>query len=42
MYADDLILFGQASNSEVGNLSGVVDTFGIMSGLKINNEKTVI
>jgi hypothetical protein len=42
MYADDLVLFGQAKENELQILKGIIGDFGAVSGLKINNEKSVV
>lgn len=42
MFDDDLLLFGQASNSNIQQVLGVLDTFCKMSGQVISAEKTSI
>lgn len=42
MYADDLVLFGTATGDEARKLAEAMDTFGNLSELKINNEKSII
>jgi hypothetical protein len=42
MYADDLVLFELTEEREVKALSEIMKVFGVVSGLKINNDKSVI
>jgi Reverse transcriptase (RNA-dependent DNA polymerase) len=42
MYADDLVRFGLAEEREVKALSEIMKVFGVISRLKINNDKSVI
>jgi Reverse transcriptase (RNA-dependent DNA polymerase) len=42
MYADDLVLFGKIEERKIQVLKRIMEEFGILSGLQINNEKLVI
>jgi Reverse transcriptase (RNA-dependent DNA polymerase) len=42
MYADDLVLFGQAEEAELNVLKTIMGDFGRISGLKINDQKSVV
>jgi Reverse transcriptase (RNA-dependent DNA polymerase)/zinc-binding in reverse transcriptase len=42
LYADDLVLFGLAENQEVQEITKIMQKFGSMSGLFVNNEKSVV
>jgi hypothetical protein len=42
MYADDLVLFGFVDEVEVTEINHIMNKFREMSGLKINNEKSVV
>lgn len=42
LYADDLVVMGQASMREVTNLKRIFDTFAQHSGLAINPDKSTI
>jgi hypothetical protein len=42
MYADDLVHFELTEEREVKALSEIMKVFGVISGLKINNDKSVI
>jgi hypothetical protein len=38
MYADDLVLFGKIEERKIQVLKRIMEEFGILSGLQINNE----
>lgn len=40
LYADDLVILGQASGTEVMDLEAIFDAFAQASGLQINPEKS--
>lgn len=42
MYADDLIIFGEATVAEVRQIKGILDLFGDYSGLVVNPQKSTI
>jgi Reverse transcriptase (RNA-dependent DNA polymerase) len=42
LYADDVILFGKATEQEAVKLKEILDNFGKLSGLKINGAKSII
>jgi hypothetical protein len=42
MYDDGLVLFGTVKNNEVEEFNKVMIVFGQMSGLQINNSKSVV
>jgi Reverse transcriptase (RNA-dependent DNA polymerase) len=41
LYADDVILFGRAEDREAKELADIMNLFGMLSGLTINNENFV-
>jgi ketosteroid isomerase-like protein len=38
MYADDLVLFSQVVEAEIDGLVNIMDIFGEISGMRINND----
>jgi Reverse transcriptase (RNA-dependent DNA polymerase) len=42
MYSDDLVLFGEAAEGEIGELLIILDMFRHSSGLKVNSSKSTI
>lgn len=40
MFADDFLLFGQATTGQLTCVQKVLETFGIMSGQQVSKEKT--
>ncbi|KAL4370603.1 hypothetical protein AHAS_Ahas06G0082300 [Arachis hypogaea] len=42
MFADDLLLFAEATQDQMATIKGVLETFCNASGLKINEDKTAI
>lgn len=42
MYADDLVIFGQATREEEGEIGKLMEEFGLLSGLRMNPQKSKI
>ncbi|CAN1848206.1 Putative ribonuclease H protein At1g65750 [Linum perenne] len=42
MYADDTVIFGKACRDEANRLKGVLAQYSILSGQKVNDEKSVV
>jgi Reverse transcriptase (RNA-dependent DNA polymerase) len=42
LYADDVVLFGEAGAREAQALAEIMDLFGRLSGLRINNDKFIM